>query len=327
MAVSQDLVLRALDVVTRPPRAQLESLSTVRAAHFRKFSNVMEDDNIVAVGVSEKQVKAETVGELTVCFYVKKKLPLSQMKGSKMVPAVISMPGDKAVFTDVKELGELVPQIQQKKRPLESGFSIGHPQITAGTLGAIVRKGGKLYVLSNSHVLANSGKGRMGDPVFYPGVVDGGQFPGDVVARLSDFVQFDTSGKLVNHVDAALAEINEELYDHLKLAIYKAQSPHSMIVAKRGMRIAKSGRTTGKTTGKVIDVNFRFVLKYPGVGGKVGFIDQVLCTRYSDGGDSGSVVVDTATGKIVGLHFAGASGGSVFSPIAKVKSALKFQFA
>lgn len=326
MAVSQQLVLHALDLVTRPPEAQPESLGMVRASHFRKFSSVMEDDNVVAVGVSEKHVNAETVGELTVCFYVKKKLPPSQVEGSKMVPAVISMPGDKAVFTDVKELGVLVPEIQRKKRPLESGFSIGHPKITAGTLGAIVRKGGKYHVLSNSHVLANSGKAKKGDPILYPGVADGGKLPGSLVAVLSDFVPFDTTGNLVNQVDAALAEIDPDLYPHLKMDIYKASTPHSIAAAKRGMKIAKSGRTTGKTTGEVIDVNFRFSIKYPGVGGKVGFIDQVLCTRYTDGGDSGSIVVDVDSGKIVGLHFAGAQGGSVFNPIAKVRSALGFQF-
>ena len=54
----------------------------------------------------------------------------------------------------------------------------------------------------------------------------------------------------------------------------------------------------------------------------VGFLDQVFCTRYSRPGDSGSLVLDQATGKAVGLHFAGANGGSVFSPIATVLSTL-----
>jgi hypothetical protein len=52
----------------------------------------------------------------------------------------------------------------------------------------------------------------------------------------------------------------------------------------------------------------------------------VLCSRYTDGGDSGSIVVDTDSGKIVGLHFAGANGGSVFSPIQPVMTELKFKF-
>jgi hypothetical protein len=82
------------------------------------------------------------------------------------------------------------------------------------------------------------------------------------------------------------------------------------------------GRTTGKTTGKIQDVHFRFTLDYGGSVGKVGFIDQVLCSRYTDEGDSGSLVLDKATGRAVGLHFAGADGGSVFSPIDDVLKAL-----
>ena len=44
------------------------------------------------------------------------------------------------------------------------------------------------------------------------------------------------------------------------------------------------------------------------------------CTTL--GGNSGSVVLDLTTGEAVGLHFAGANGGSVFSPIATVLSTL-----
>ena len=92
------------------------------------------------------------------------------------------------------------------------------------------------------------------------------------------------------------------------------------------MKVIKRGRTTGDTESTVKDVHFRFILEYDEVG-KVGFIDQVLCERYTAGGDSGSVVVEKQTGKIVGLHFAGANGGSVFNPIQDVIKALKFQFA
>ena len=68
------------------------------------------------------------------------------------------------------------------------------------------------------------------------------------------------------------------------------------------------------------------VLPYPGVG-KVGFIDQVKCTRYSKPGDSGAIIVDKKSRKIVGLHFAGSSDGSIFNPISEVVKAFKFRFA
>jgi len=88
------------------------------------------------------------------------------------------------------------------------------------------------------------------------------------------------------------------------------------------MAIVKVGRTTGLTHGEVRDVNFRFVLDY-GDAGIVGYTDQVFCTRYSAPGDSGSLVLEEATGKAVGLHFAGANGGSVFSPIRPILRAVR----
>ena len=87
------------------------------------------------------------------------------------------------------------------------------------------------------------------------------------------------------------------------------------------MKIVKVGRTTGKTFGVIHDVHFRFAFTYEGVG-RVGFRDQVLCTRYSAPGDSGSLVLDRKSKRAVGLHFASAPQGSVFSPIDAVLEAL-----
>jgi hypothetical protein len=175
-------------------------------------------------------------------------------------------------------------------------------------------------------VLARSGNAMAGDPIVYPGPADGGKLPANRVAALSDFIPFDSTGTLVNQVDAALAEVDPSRLGEIAFEIDKATAPFGTIRPRRGMGVAKAGRTTGKTRGEIIDVNFRFVMQYSGVAGKVGFIDQVLCTRYTDAGDSGSIVVDTESGKIVGLHFAGAEGGSVFNPIQPVMSALKFKF-
>ena len=70
-------------------------------------------------------------------------------------------------------------------------------------------------------------------------------------------------------------------------------------------------------------MHFRFVLSYEEEGaGQVGYLDQVMCTRYSDEGDSGSLILQQGSRKAVGLHFAGADGGSVFNPIGDVLTAL-----
>ena len=225
----------------------------------------------------------------------------------------MAVPDGSAVFTDVKQIGKLLPQANIRKSPIQSGYSVGHRSITAGTLGAIVKKGRKYCLLSNSHVLALSGKGKIGDKVVYPGPDDGGKLPSDLVATLSAFVPFQVGGNFVNRVDAALAEIVEGRLDDLDFSILDAKKALATIAPARGMTVAKRGRTTEDTESTVEDVNFRAIIEYDDVG-KVGFLDQAFCHRFTRPGDSGVIVVDKKSGKIVGLHFAGASGGSVSIP-------------
>lgn len=319
-------LLEVLDFITSDavPEAQVESLHSV---HVTRVRRTFDDPNIVGVGISKKVTEGKELDALCVCFYVVKKRPPSRIPPRYLVPPVLSANDGKAAFTDVKVVGQLVPQADPlaKQKPIESAFSVGHVQITAGSLGAIVKKGAKRYLLSNSHVLANSGKGKPGDKVLYPGPADGGEDPANWIATLSEAVPFTKGGAFVNEVDAALAEVREERLAQLKYAVSKAAVPFSVGVAERDMVVTKRGRTTGVTKGKIIDTDFRFVLNYDGVG-KIGFTRQVLCERYTDGGDSGSLVVDAETGKVVGLHFAGANGGSVFNPIQSVIKALGFTF-
>jgi len=62
--------------------------------------------------------------------------------------------------------------------------------------------------------------------------------------------------------------------------------------------------------------------KKPGGGsGRVGLQDLVLCTRFTDGGDSGSAVLDMNK-RIVGLHFAGSPSSSIFNKINNVLTQL-----
>jgi hypothetical protein len=68
-------------------------------------------------------------------------------------------------------------------------------------------------------------------------------------------------------------------------------------------------------------------MSYPKPGGgwgTLGFRNQILCEKYSDGGDSGALVCDMA-GNAVGLHWCGSSSTSVFSPIEFVLDALSVQ--
>jgi len=207
---------------------------------------------------------------------------------------------------------------------VQPGYSIGHKNITAGTLGAVVMKGKEIFLLSNSHVLADSGLGKPGDAILYPGPDDGGKDPDDLVALLEKFHPFEKSIKFVNEVDCAIARPTTEGLAKINRQIKDLGLPKGTIKPKRGMKIVKVGRTTSKTEGEIRDINFRTQITYEGVG-KIGFVEQILCTRYSQGGDSGALVLDKATGRAVGLHFAGSDEGSICNPIDKVLKAMGVQ--
>ena len=71
--------------------------------------------------------------------------------------------------------------LRRRLRPAQGGFSVGHYQITAGTLGTCCYDlspfpgiPSRYYILSNNHVLANANNARVGDPILQPGPYDGG---------------------------------------------------------------------------------------------------------------------------------------------------------
>ncbi|MBY5827116.1 S1 family peptidase [Rhizobium leguminosarum] len=314
-----------LDRVTTPEIAVAETLSATTRQHYERVRTIFEDENIVGAGIARKVTGDQRTDDLGLVFYVREKIPTSELRPDHLLPPVMAASNGRAVFTDVVEIGDIVPQENVKRTPLQSGFSVGHKDITAGTLGAIVRKERKRFLLSNSHVLANSGLGVVGDAVLYPGPDDGGQEPADVVARLSAFSPFAVGPSFTNSVDAALAELDDDKLTDIDEEIWPAALPIKVGSPQRDMAVKKRGRTSGDSQSIVRDVDFRILVRYEGVG-VVGFTGQVLCDSFTASGDSGALVVSQDTGAVIGLHFAGSSRGSVCTPIRTVIDALKFTF-
>lgn len=322
---SEKEIKRILDLCTSAPKARIESLGAAKRGRARSMRRVVKTKNVVAMGIAEKITKGKRTGKLALTFYVERKISPRKLLASEAVPPTVpeALSGPNAIPTDVIVLGKMRPEINAIKKPLQPGNSIGHETVgSTGTFGAVVTKGGVLHILSNSHVLALNGLAKKGDSIIYPGDADGGELPKSLVAKLAGFKKFKLGPAFVNRTDCAIAKPTDERLADLVSEIKGLSFPKGTIKPVRGMKVTKVGRTTGKTTGEIRDVNFRFVLDYEGDTGEVGFIDQVLCTRYTERGDSGSLVIDKATGRAVGLHFAGAAGGSVFSPIDAVLKAL-----
>ncbi len=92
-----------------------------------------------------------------------------------------------------------------------------------------------------------------------------------------------------------------------------------------GMRVRKYGRTTEYTEGTINLLNATVDIAYSTQAGQktARFTGQVIASAMSQGGDSGSLIVDAAEQRAVGLLFAGSTLATIFTPIEAVLSALE----
>lgn len=320
----------ALEMISQGALANVPEM--LRAEALDRHENAkpwMQSSPIQGFGIGFRKSEGKTFKQLALKVYVDKKIPDAEL-GESLVPKALNFTGlGQEIITDVEAIGKVTLELDTvRHRPAFPGCGVGHPDITVGTFGCLVTKKGKpsgdLYILSNSHVLANEGLASAGDRIVQPGNLDGGRSPADDIAELSEFISFDFGSGFENLVDAAIAKVLDKSQVISKIGTIGVP-PSGIGAARVGTRVKKTGRTTGFSRGEVLDVDFRTSLEYRKPGGGKGFVnfrDQVLCTRYTQGGDSGSAVLHETSNKILGLHFAGSSSTSIFNKIGNVISAL-----
>ncbi len=287
--------------------------------------------NVVGVGIAKKVVGGRRTDEPCVVVFVERKVPRSQLRPNDLIPATIE-----AMKTDVVETGRIqaLPARTDRWRPAPGGVSVGHYRITAGTLGVVARRAGVRMILSNNHVLANANAAAIGDPILQPGPYDGGT-DRDRIATLDAFVPivfdgfldwllslFGIARPVRNVVDAALgkplsdADVSDE--------ILEIGTVSGTVSGTIGMPVKKSGRTTGLTEGRITAVAATVRVFY-GLTRTARFRDQLVASALSQGGDSGSLIVD-ADDRAVGLLFAGSSNTTILNPIGEVERLLGVGF-
>lgn len=233
-------------------------------------------------------------------------------------------------------------------RPAPGGVSIGQFEITAGTLGCLVHKNGEQFILSNNHVLANSNDASIGDAILQPGPYDGGMNPADKIAELAEFVPITYSSSssscaVVNSIADVCNFLTELTGSDARLQAISVQTSENLIDAALarpvnpadvnneilgygaiagtaegalGMAVKKSGRTTGLTTGEIEQIDVTANVSYG--GDRVAqFSDQLVTGAMSQGGDSGSAVLDNSN-NLVGLLFAGSDQVTIINRIQNV---------
>ncbi|HKE59506.1 MAG TPA: hypothetical protein VKB46_22505 [Pyrinomonadaceae bacterium] len=193
----------------------------------------------------------------------------------------------------------------------------------SGTLGSLVTDGTTQYILSNNHVLARTDQAAPGEDVSQPGLVDNNCRVPPIVA------DFSIASPLGSNVDAAIAQLRPGTMDATGF-IEDIGVPSAAVLAPTvGLSVAKSGRTTGFTTGTIAAINASVNVQYQkncGQGKKfvVSYTNQVVINSntFSAGGDSGSLIVSNSGHNPVALLFAGSSTTTIGNPIAEVVTKL-----
>lgn len=204
---------------------------------------------------------------------------------------------------------------KSRQRPVPSGVSAAHTDVTAGTTGFIVEDAdGNLYPTSNNHVYANANRASVGDDVLQPGPADGG-VSGDETGTLEGYVE------LTDGVKVDVAWINfSETHDIELVGVGKPRgTPTDPSV---GDTLIKSGRTTGVTTGVVNQVNADISVSFP--DGSYQIADCIITENMSTGGDSGSAVLMEDTNEPAGVLFAGSDTATAINKATNVEAATGF---
>jgi|GEM_PF-611360 len=280
-----------------------------------RVQNKHTDDLMKIPGVTGTGTGLNEEGELAVVVYT-------------IIPDVPGIPrAIENIPVYVKVTGLFVVQADPKSRfprPVPIGVSTGHPDITAGTLGCRVRDSqGNVYALSNNHVYANVNKASIGDNVLQPGKYDGGVDPDDAIGTLFDYEPILLNGP-DNYMDAAIAATTTGYVGYSTPSGDGYGTPSATIAgAYIGQKVQKYGRTTVWTHGEVSEINVTVDVCYTTRGpfqckdyGR--FVDQITITpgTFSDGGDSGSLIVtDDSKKNPVALLFAGSSTHTIGNPI------------
>jgi len=324
----------------------------VKRAQVRHQATLLALPNVIGVGIGLKAVGGRRTEKLCLSVLVQRKVPGAALEAEALIPDDVE-----GVPTDVIEAGEVraLAARTSRLRPAPGGVSLGHVLVTAGTFGCVVRDrlSGDALILSNNHVLANSNRADPGDAILQPGAIDGGDEPADVLAALERFgeIQFARQPATcplarglvravntlaawggfhhrleawrddplaVNRIDAAVARPQDEadlLPEVLDIGIVRGTRPPEL-----GLKVRKSGRSSGLTTGEIIVLDATITVGYGESTAR--FTGQIVTTAMSQPGDSGSVLVEAGGTRAVGLLFAGSDQVTLHNPIEAVLSAL-----
>jgi len=329
----------------------MDELEPLRTA--KKLIQSRHYPNVEGVSIGYRFRGGKRTEEIAVVVYISKKLPESELPPKHVIPKTISVLGHE-VKTDVVQSRFSALTLIDKEGPVKPGYSVSHPDVTAGAVSffAVVNNQVVLVSLNDllvscAHVISNTNKGKIGDPIYYPGTADGGTekntvaylaatIPIEMIDSECPIANFCVNGlnflakllgsrhkiprpvrEVYNRVDCAYGQMVNEV--EIDRNIYRIGEPVGIEQAALGMKVQKSGRTTEYTEGVIIGIEASISVSYS--QGTALFDGQIISDIPCAGGDSGSAVL-TYGNKLVGMLFAGGEGITIMNPIEDVFRAL-----
>jgi len=245
-------------------------------------------------------------GKIGIRYHVRAKQPLAALPPARRLPGKIN-----GVETDVVEAGYQphAADPYAAAAVLQPGLSVGNvPRTSDGTLGLFVRdrRDNALCLLSNWHVLCGGKQAQSDDVISQPGPSFSGPNVPRGVARLRRWIDPP------RQYDAAIAAIDERFPVDATLLDSTLRST-GIAEPAVGMTAIKAGVATGVTHALVDAINGHYQIPYDNFGGGSFWLQGFRLVPHPDfhdrnvsqPGDSGSVWVDAASDRALGLHFAG----------------------
>lgn len=285
----------------------------------------------LGIGVGLRNVDGRRLSDLSVQVFVSTKRPLGQLSRKARIPGTIAgIPIDivespHAVFSGTTSIEPCQSTRQLrvgrgKYRPLKSGISCSNLYSCSGTLGAFcegLNHSGRpaKFILGCGHVLRGRGTYKTTRAIIQASPADGGTSK-DTVAVFDRDIPVHAGAESNNSCDAAIAEVLPEMecIDEI-VGIGRLGGKTEPVL---GMRVLKSGRTTGLTSGIITSVALETRIRWnagePGTSYR--FIDLVRIETDTPGipfslpGDSGALIVSADTCSASALYFAGSDDGS-----------------
>lgn len=240
---------------------------------------------VYKVDIGYRWKDGKMTSEIAIRVHVKKKKPQNELEIKDVAPTELAgFPVD--VIQSNIELHR-----RARHNPVIGGVETRNVNIGGvGTLGAVVFDSttNQPMALSNHHVyVGNRANGATGEQVNQPGTITNADATGTVTR----------SNKAL---DCAVASLNNNRQVSTSIMDFPG-GIKGVIEPAIGMRVTKSGRTTGTTRGIVegVSTNEFTVVPLPG-----------QWQELSSGGDSGSIWLEEMSHAGVGLHYGGETSTS-----------------